>query len=942
MVGKKTISLVTDPNDSVKGGRDNRGFAVEVRRKRRSSGDYSSSKKIDVLTNDEVKIRLDALQNAASTLSESRGSDSFSVGRSSEIDDVSLNSKSVSTPSGVHDGYRDASDASSHSDREPEQSVGDLNAKTSEQSGDMPYVRKAAYASDNSSKNKDRQPRVTSYSTEDDVNIQSNKKMIYSAYSGPRSGVKKTKSGQGFSSGQSPRIDGRGSQNRSPGSNQGTAGSPRKFADKQGNRGPNVRSNPGGYGAGNDVLGAGQFTPYPIDGPLPLDSGKQHDSRRRSDRSVDDFSGKKSSGKKLRHNKGQFGGEGGKKMSKMAINRVLETDLEERMRSEAAAKRARNKARNADKPREVVMVVRDVQIPDFITVSELASRMAVQGSEVVRYLMKTGMMVTLNQTIDADIAELICTEFGHNVKRVSVDDVETEINEIIGRDSDKNTETRAPIVAVMGHVDHGKTTLLDTLRNTSVAKGESGGITQHVASYQVVDGKGRKITFIDTPGHAAFSKIRGRSAVITDIVILIVAADDGIKESTIESINYAKANNIPMVVAINKIDKPNINIDKVKTELMAQEILLEEYGGDVLSVNISALKNQNIDQLIDTVMLQAEMLELRANPNRSAVCTVLESRVDSGKGIVASVIVQNGTLNIGDTFVASTTYGKVRTIYDDKGNRIKSAEPSQPVEVVGFNKSAQPGDVFCVVDTEQKAREIAEKREANQKNSKMAGSIKTVEQLMQNKKDDVSKLKIIVKADVSGSLEAIATIIEAIHHDEVQNVIVSQSVGVISDSDVEFAKQSGAIIIGFRVGVINSAKEFARLNNVKILHNTVIYHITEEIKNIMSDMLSPIIEENYIGAAHVRKIFEISRFGTIAGCYVTDGLISRKGETRIKVKRDGKVVFEGGIKSMKHEKDEIREAKYNHECGILAEGFNGFLVDDIIECYEIVTKKRSV
>ena len=628
-----------------------------------------------------------------------------------------------------------------------------------------------------------------------------------------------------------------------------------------------------------------------------------------------------------------------RKISKATLNRVLNNDLEERVRSEASLKRARMKLRNVDKDQKIAKVVRDVNIPDRITVGELASRMAVQAAQLIKYLMKIGTLATVNQSLDGDTAEIICSEFGHIPKRISESDIENELIDIIEDQNDLSP--RAPIVAVMGHVDHGKTTLLDTLRNANVAKKESGGITQHVASYQVLTKSGKKITFIDTPGHAAFSQIRSRGAVITDMIVLVVAADDGIKESTIEAINHAKNQDIPIIVAINKIDKPNINIDKVKTELMNHEIVLEDFGGDVLSVEISALKNLNLDKFLETILLQAEILELKANKNRKAMGTVLESRVDHGKGIVASVIVQYGTLKPGDIFVAGASFGKVRTIFNDAGVRIFEAEPSMPVDVVGFNSSPNPGDVLSVVDSEQKSREIAAYRSRNQRSNNLESVIQTVDQMISSQKIETSTLNIIVKADVSGSLEAIVAAIEYIQHSEIKVVVVEKSIGVIRESDIDFAKNTNAIVIGFNVTMANSAKELAKYNKVKVSHYSVIYHITEEVKKIMGTMLAPIVEENYIGTAEVRKIFEISRYGTIAGCCVIDGMMKR-ADSKIKVKRGDKYIFEGNIKSMKHEKDEIKTAKHHHECGILAEGYNDFKADDLIECYEIVLKTRSV
>ncbi len=629
----------------------------------------------------------------------------------------------------------------------------------------------------------------------------------------------------------------------------------------------------------------------------------------------------------------------GKKISRAVLERVLDNDLEERTRSIASFKRSKQKLKNAESHQETTKVVRDVNIPDFITVSELANRMAVRGAEVVKYLIKIGTMVTLNQTIDGDTAEIICTDFGHNPKRVSESDIENEIEKVV--DDPKDLVPRAPIVANMGDVDHGKTTLLDTLRKTSVAAKEAGGITQHVAAYQITASDGRKITFIDTPGHAAFSKIRSRGAVITDIIVLVVAADDGIKDQTIEAISHARSQNVPLVVAINKIDKPHINIDRVKTDLMNHEIILEDFGGEVLSSEISALQNINLDGLIDTILLQAEMMQLKANPNRKAVGTILESRMEKGKGVVASVIIQHGTLKPGDVFVAGGTYGKVRTIFNDLGKKINSAGPSTPIEIVGFSSAPEPGDSIIVMDSEQKTREIAEYRQRVQKDKANSQTTMTIDQLMADQGDNKFELNILIKSDVYGSIEALIASIQAIHHDEININITNSGVGMINESDVDFAKNTRSMIIGFNIGITSAAKNSAKQNGVNIYSNSVIYHIIEEVKKEMSKLLPPIIEENYIGTADVRKIFVISRFGTIAGCYVLDGIIKRHG-SKIKVMRSDNCVFEGKIKSMKHEKDEIKESKQSHECGILAEGFNDFHEGDKIECYEIVQKSRFV
>ena len=630
-----------------------------------------------------------------------------------------------------------------------------------------------------------------------------------------------------------------------------------------------------------------------------------------------------------------------RKITRVALDRAMNDESEERMRSLASTKRAIMKSKNADKnnKREQNTVIREVLIPDNITVGELANRMAVKASDVVKYLMSVGTMATINQVIDGETAEIVCTSFGHIVKRVSDNTADLELD---FKNIDDNAELtqRAPIVAVMGHVDHGKTTLLDTLRKSSIAQKEAGGITQHVASYQVETKGGKKITFIDTPGHAAFTSIRARGAKLTDIIVLVVAADDGIKEQTIEVIKQAQSQNVPLVVAINKIDKPDININKVKTDLMTYDIVLEEFGGETLSCEISAKNNINLDKLLETILLQADICDLKANPNRHANGTILESRVDKGRGIVSSVIIQGGTIKNGDIFVAGSTFGKVRAMYDNAGQKLNNVGPSTPVELIGFGSAPEPGDTIVIVENEQKAREIAEKRKESKKNSNATKiSIKSINQVMEQ--ESMKVLNVFAKADVYGSLEAIIASLEAIQHPEIMVKVIGKDIGIISESDIDFAIPSNAVIIGFNVNSTAAAKELAKLNKIKILNHNVIYHLLEEIKSIMSSMLDPIIEEQYIGTADVKKLFTISRLGTIAGCYVSDGIIKRNN-SKIKVLRDCKCLFEGKIKSMKHEKDEIKESKQNHECGILAEGYNDFQEGDTIECYEIIQKSRTI
>jgi translation initiation factor IF-2 len=579
-----------------------------------------------------------------------------------------------------------------------------------------------------------------------------------------------------------------------------------------------------------------------------------------------------------------------------------------------------------------------VDLPDFISVVDLSNRMAVRTSVVVKCLMNMGILATINQLIDADTAEIVCVDFGHTPNRVSGASIESEIDTNVVDDID-DFFLRPPIVAVMGHVDHGKTTLLDIIRKSNVVQKEAGGITQHVAAYQIRTSKSKKlITFIDTPGHAAFSAIRSRGATVTDIVVLVVAADDGVKDQTVEAIAHAKAQNVPVIVAINKMDKPGAASGKVKAELLSNNVILEEYGGDALSCEISALKNTNIDELEELILLQAEIMQIKANVNRKAFGTVLESRVDKGRGIVASVIIQNGTLRQGDVFVAGSSFGKIRTMYNDRGERVTAAGPSIPIDVVGFNSAPEPGDVLSVVSSEQKAREIVGYR-SDVKKQKSHGAVKkSTDMFSQTKQKD---LNLVIKADVFGSLEAICLSIEELKHEEICVKIVDRSVGVVTESDIDFALNTGAEILGFNVGITSAAKEKAISFSVNIRQHTIIYKLMEEIKQMMGALLEPTVEERYTGRAEVRKIFFISKFGTIAGCYVTDGVVKRS-DSKIKVFRDGQVIFEGKMRSMKREKNEIKESRQSYECGILADGFNDFLEGDTIESYDIVFIQRKI
>jgi translation initiation factor IF-2 len=583
-------------------------------------------------------------------------------------------------------------------------------------------------------------------------------------------------------------------------------------------------------------------------------------------------------------------------------------------------------------------ISRVVDIPESITISDLSNRMGVRASEVVKYLMNTGVLATVNQNVDSDTAELVCLEFGHSPNRRSDSEADSSVE--VGYVHDElDCVSRGPIVAVMGHVDHGKTTLLDSLRLTNVATKEAGSITQHISAYSVrPDGTAGFITFVDTPGHAAFSELRSRGANVTDIILLVVAADDGVKEQTIESISFAKKSGIPIIVVINKIDKTDLKIDRLKTELLELGIVLEEYGGDVLSCCVSAAKKIGLPELLETILLQSEVLQLKANANRKASGVVLESRIDKRRGIVVHCIVQNGVLHNGDFLIAGSTYGKVRSMFDDSGRKLSFAGPSSPVEIIGFGSIPNPGDVFAVVDSEQKAKEISECRVSRKKRESSAVTRNSGNVFLN--KNDRKIVRLLIKVDVSGSLDAVCSSILNLKHDDVMVVISDKGVGPVSDSDVDFASNTDSVIMCFNVNASQMVRNFARTNSVDIRIHSVIYRIVDDVKSLMSAVLSPIIEEVYSGRAEVRKVFFISRLGVIAGCYVTDGIVKRS-DSKIKVLRNGRVIFEGTIKSMKQGQLEAKESKQSCECGILAHGYTPE-EGDIIESFLIVENERVV
>ncbi len=606
-----------------------------------------------------------------------------------------------------------------------------------------------------------------------------------------------------------------------------------------------------------------------------------------------------------------------------------------RQRSMASMKRKQERARQKAMggPVEREKVIRDVQLPEAIMVSELANRMAERVADVVKSLMQMGMMVTQNQTIDADTAELIIEEFGHKVTRVSDSDVEDVIKEV--EDSDDDLQPRPPVITIMGHVDHGKTSLLDAIRDARVVAGEAGGITQHIGAYQVKTDGGTTLTFLDTPGHAAFTSMRSRGAQVTDIVVLVVAADDAVMPQTIEAINHAKAAEVPMIVAINKIDKPDANPDKVRTDLLQHEVIVEKMSGEVQDVEVSAMTGQGLDELLEAIALQAEILELKANPDRAAQGAVIEAQLDVGRGPVATVLVQNGTLRQGDIFVVGEQYGKVRALINDKGDRVKEAGPSVPVEVLGLNGTPEAGDVLNVTETEAQAREIAAYREQAAKDKRAAaGAATTLEQLMQKAKEDenVTELPILMKADVQGSAEAIVQAMEKIGNDEVRVRVLHSGVGAITETDVGLAEASGAPIFGFNVRANASARNTANQKGVEIRYYSVIYDLVDDVKAAASGLLSAEIREKFIGYAEIKEVFKVTGVGKVAGCLVTEGVARRSAGVRLL--RDNVVIHEGTLKTLKRFKDEVAEVQSGQECGMAFENYDDIRAGDVIEIFE--------
>ena len=568
--------------------------------------------------------------------------------------------------------------------------------------------------------------------------------------------------------------------------------------------------------------------------------------------------------------------------------------------------------------------------------------MAERGVDVIKLLMKQGHMAQINDVIDADTAQLLAEELGHTVKRVAESDVEEGLFDVA--DDPASLVPRPAVVTVMGHVDHGKTSLLDAIRSTEVAAGEAGGITQHIGAYQVTAPSGSKITFIDTPGHAAFTAMRARGAKVTDIVVLVVAADDGVMPQTVEAIHHAKAAKVPMIVAINKIDRPDAKPERVRTELLQHEIQVETLGGEVLDVEVSATKKLNVDRLLETIGLQSEILDLKANPNRPAEGTVIEAKLDRGRGPVATVLVQRGTLKVGDLIVAGADWGRVRALVSDTGTPVESAGPSTPVEVLGFNGTPEAGDRLAVVESEGRAREIADYR-ARQRRDKMAaratGMRGSLEQMMSQLKASGRKdLALIIKADVQGSLEAIIGTIEKLATDEVGARVIHSGVGGITESDVTLAEASGAPIIGFNVRAHKEAREAAERAGIEIRYYNIIYDLVDDVKKAMSGLLAPSVRETMLGNASIMEIFKVSKVGNVAGCRVTDGVVERGANVRLI--RDSVVVHEGKLSQLKRFKDDAREVVAGQECGMAFENYQDMKVGDVIECYRVETVQRSL
>ena len=626
---------------------------------------------------------------------------------------------------------------------------------------------------------------------------------------------------------------------------------------------------------------------------------------------------------------------------KLTVSRALDDgDGSVRARSLAALKRAREKERRAHQQAgPQAKQVREVVVPEAITVQELANRMAERGADLVKALFKMGMVVTLTQTIDQDTAELLVTDFGHNVKRVSEADVDIQVESDV--DADATLQSRPPVVTIMGHVDHGKTSLLDAIRGANVVAGEAGGITQHIGAYQVNLPDKSKITFLDTPGHEAFTEMRARGANVTDIVVLVVAADDGLRPQTIEAINHTKAAGVPMIVAINKIDKPGANAQKVREELLQHEIVVEQMGGEVQNVEVSALQKTNLEGLLEAIQLQSELLELKANPDRAAEGAVVEAKLDKARGPLATVLVQRGTLNVGDIFVVGAISGKVRAMIDDQGRQVKSAGPSVPVEVLGLSGVPSAGDILSVVENEARAREVAAYRQSildRKRTTSAPASLDTMFSAL--KENQAVEFPLVVKADVQGSVEAIVSAVNKISNDDIKARVLHAGVGGITESDVTLAKASGAPIIGFNVRPNAKAREIAERDGVALQYYDVIYDLTDAVKAAMAGQLGPLMVETVVGRAEVREVFSAGKHGKAAGLLVTEGFIRKALKARIM--RDDVIIYNGSIASLRRFKDDVPEVRAGLECGVTFENTTDIKPGDFIETFEVEERERTL
>ncbi|WMT87201.1 translation initiation factor IF-2 [Pelagibacterium sp. 26DY04] len=632
-------------------------------------------------------------------------------------------------------------------------------------------------------------------------------------------------------------------------------------------------------------------------------------------------------------------GNDGSSRGRLNVNSALD-DNDQRGPSLAAMRRRQNKKMGRNTKVAQPKLSREVTIPEAITVGELANRMAERAVDVIKLLMAQGQMAKINDVIDADTAELIATELGHTVKRVAESDVEEGLFDDVTNDEAGDLVGRPPVVTIMGHVDHGKTSLLDAIREANVVSTEAGGITQHIGAYQV-EKDGQKITFLDTPGHEAFTAMRARGAQATDIAILVVAADDGVMPQTIESIKHAKAAGVPIIVAVNKIDKPGADPNRVRTELLQHEVFVESMGGEVLDVEVSALKKTNLDGLLEAILLQSEVLELKAPEKGRAEGLVIESKLDKGRGAVATMLVQRGTLSVGDIVVAGTEWAKVRALIDDKGAQVKSASPSTPVEVLGFSGVPDAGDRFAVVENEARAREVTEYRQRVIREKTAGGGATSLEQMMnQLKASGIAKFPLLIKGDVQGSVEAIVTALNKLSTDEVSAQILYSGVGGITESDVTLATASNAVIIGFNVRANKQAAELANREGIEIRYYNIIYDLIDDVKGVMSGMLAPEVRETFIGNAEILEVFNISKVGKVAGCRVTDGMVERGAGVRLI--RDNVVIHEGRLSTLKRFKDEVKEVQAGQECGMAFEKYEDMRVGDVIECYRVEKVQRSL